>query len=115
LTAPKAFVSHGGGLSRTGSHHKPRSQTNGIEEVAVLIPEKEAVNVTWCPDSMRAPIDSKGLSHSGVYIPEGMSKSISEPSSLETGNLSLPRIVAVITDPDFAVWITTLHGVVSIK
>jgi hypothetical protein len=103
LTAPKAVVSCGGGLSRTGSHHKPRNHTNGIDAVDVLIPENEDVKVTLCPDSIRAPIDSKGLSHSEVYIPEGMSKAIAESLSSETGSLSLPRSVAVMTAPDFAV------------
>jgi hypothetical protein len=59
-----------------GSHHnlKPRSQTNGFNVVDVLIPEKEDMplnaSVTWCPDSMRAPItgNSKYLSQSGVDL-----------------------------------------------
>ncbi len=51
----------------------------------------------------KGTIDSKGLSRAEVYIPEGMSKAIAELSSSETGSLSLPRNVAVMTAPDFAV------------
>jgi hypothetical protein len=82
------------------------SQTFAVD---ILIPENEDVNVAWSSNSISAPIDSRGLSHSAVYIPEGMSKPMAESSSLETGSLSLPLTIAVMSAPDFAVCMISLQ------